>query len=111
MVVPRLCDIAQRLQIARHEARLEDALDETPPAVRLAVRPWSGPFVEDEMPLDGLLELTVDPGAEGEVIARTWLGPAGDVLEREVSVTPAKLGAAWLEGQVLDFLAKLLRNA
>ncbi|MEQ1856732.1 MAG: hypothetical protein ABL963_09685 [Longimicrobiales bacterium] len=110
MAVPRLHDVASRLQMARHTASVEDALDDVPPAVTLAVRPWSGPWTADDVPVDGMLELMVSPGAEGEVIARTWLGPRHDILDHEVSVAPAKLSAAWLEGRVFDFLARLLRR-
>ncbi len=108
MAVPRLHDIALRLQMARHDARVEDALDQVPPAVSLVVRPWSGPWSDDDVPVDGMLELTVSPGAAGEVVARVWLGASHDQLADEVTVTSAKLGASWLEGRVLDFLARLL---
>ncbi len=109
MAVPRLQEVALRLHMARHHAVVEDHLDGAPPLIRLTVRPWRGPWSEGQEPPEGTLELVLEPGAEGMVIAESWIGPAAKEPAALARVAPAKFGAAWLEGQVFDFLARLLR--
>lgn len=111
MSVPRIEEVAQRLQLARHDAVVEDLLDQTPPRIRLTVRPWRGPWTEGLSPPAGVLELELDTGEDEQVIMRIWLDPEADEPTAETSVPPARLGAAWLDAQVLDFVAKLLERA
>ena len=100
-----------RLQMARHEAVVEDLLDGTPARVRLTVRPWRGPWTEDLSAPCGTLELAMEPGPEERVAVRMWLDSEAEAPSEALSVPPAKLGAAWLEGAVLDFVARLLSRA
>jgi hypothetical protein len=108
MAVPRLEQVAQRLQMARHEAHVEDLLDGVPPAIRLTVRPWSNPMDEGREPMAGMLEFVVEPVAHGMILAQSWTGASFDVPLEELRVPPGSFGAAWLETRVLEFLAKLL---
>ncbi len=108
LVVPRFQEIAVKLQMARHDARVEDSLDASPPRVRLTVRLWRGPFNEQEGPAEGTLELALETAPTPEVVACTWIGPSSGPPAEEVTVSPPKLGAAWLESQVVDFLGRLL---
>lgn len=111
MAVPRMEEFALRLQMARHEAVVEDMLDTTPALVRLTVRPWRGPWTEELSPPRGTLELAMEPGPEERVAVRVWLFAEAEAPSEEVRVPPPKLGAAWLEGTVLDFVERLLARA
>jgi hypothetical protein len=111
MAVPRMEEFAQRLQMARHDAVVEDLLDGTPALVRLTVRPWRGPWTDDPAPPRGILELALEAGTEERVTVRSWLSPEAPAPYEEVRVPPSKVGAAWLEGAILDFVARLLARA
>ena len=107
MAVPRLEDIAQRLVMARHEAVVEDLLDEAPPIVRLTMRPWRGQLAAPSAVAEGSLELAIEEGTE-EISLHVWLGPRTGPSSDQERVPTAKLGAAWLEGRVLSFVQRLL---
>jgi hypothetical protein len=111
MAVPRLQEVARRLQVARHEAAVEDHLEGTPPLVRLRFRPWRGPLSRGAGPAEGTLEIALADGGEGQVVARAWLDASTDVPDQEARVHLSRLGAAWLEARVLDFVGRLLANA
>jgi hypothetical protein len=111
MSVPRLEQVAQRLQLCRHEAFIEDLLDTDSPRVRLTVRPWRGPWSEKLSPPTGVLELALEVERELEIVMRTWLDANDSQPTDESCVPSARLSAAWLDSQVLDFVAKLLRRA
>lgn len=111
MAVPRLHDLAQRLQLARHEALAEDNLDGTPPNIRLTFRPWRGPWTEELSPPRSLLELVVESVPEDQIVVRIWLDGEASEATDETSVSAAKLGAAWLEAVVLDFAERVLARA
>ena len=111
MAVPRLQDVTQRLQMARHEASVEDRLDGSPPSLRLTLRPWRGPWTEELHPPQGLLEVTLDAGPDGPVTLRTWLDDEADRPTEEAEVSPSKLSAGWLGSHVVHFIERLLARA
>jgi hypothetical protein len=111
MAMPRLHDIAQRLQLARHEAAAEDHLDGSPPTVRLTFKPWRGPWTEELSPPLSVLELAVECEPAERIAVRMWLDSEATEPTDEATVAPNKLGAAWLEGIVLDFVARALARA
>lgn len=111
MSVPRIEEVAQRLQLSRHDAVIEDLLDQARPRIRLTVRPWRGPWTEGLSPPAGMFELELQGGGDDQVIMRIWLDVDGAEPSAETTVPPARLGAAWLDAQVLDFVARLLERA
>jgi hypothetical protein len=111
MAMPRLHDLAQRLQLARHEAVAEDLLDLESPSIRLAFRPWRGPWTEELAPPRSILELAVDSLPEDQIVVRIWLDGEATEPTEERNVPPAKLGAAWLEAVVLEFVERVLARA
>jgi hypothetical protein len=111
MAVPRLRDVALRLQMARHAASVDDRLDGSPPTLRLTLRPWRGPWTEELHPPRGVLELTLDAGPDGPVTVRTWLDDEADHSTEQVSVPPTRLSAGWLESHAVHFVERLLARA
>jgi hypothetical protein len=111
MSVPRLVEVARRLELARHDAAVEDLLDEVPSLVRLSVRPWRGPWTGKLSPPPGIFELEIDAAREDQIVARVQLDPEADEPAEETLLQPSRLTAAWLEARVLDFVAKLLARA
>lgn len=111
MAMPRLQDIAQRLQLARHHATAEDLLDGAVPTARLTFRPWRGPWTEKLDPPVSALELALVVEPTEEIAVRVWLDVAAEEPTEEVVVPTAKLGAAWLEGVVVDFVQRSLARA
>ncbi len=111
MAAPRLHEFVGQLQMAHHEASMEDDLEGAPPRLRLAMRPWRGPWTEDLAPPQGILELSLPEGAEGPVTVRVWLDAEAATPDEESRVPTARLGAAWLEQLVLGFVERLLARA
>jgi len=111
MAMPRLHDLAQRLQLARHEAVAEDHLDGEPPTVRLTFMPWRGPWTEELAPPLSILELGIDSGPEDQIVVRIWLDGEASEPTDETSVPPVRVGAAWLESVVLEFVERVLARA
>jgi hypothetical protein len=109
MAVPRLEEVARRLQMARHQAAVEDLLEGTPPTLRFSVRPWRGPWTEELSPPRGTLVLSLE--GEDAVRVCAWLDPEADEPAEEASVPPMRINAAWLERLVLDFVERLLARA
>jgi hypothetical protein len=106
--LPRLVEIARRLQMARHEVSIEDLLDQSPPLLRLWMRPWRGPLCDDPTPPLARLELILTSG-EGElVVARTWLDDGLDNPTREVGIPAAGLGGDPLIRVTADFVERVL---
>jgi hypothetical protein len=97
--------------MARHEATVEDLLDEPVPAVRFNMRPWRGPLADLPALDEGHLELTIHEGPEQQIVLRSWLGPCAGPPNDQERVGTTKLGAAWLEGRVLGFVQRLLNQA
>jgi hypothetical protein len=108
MAVPRLQEFSLRLHMARHAAVVEDLLDGTPALVRLTLVPWRGPWTEELSPPRGTFELALETGPDELVAVRMWLDVDTNAPTEELRVAPSKLGAAWLEGRVLDFVARVL---
>jgi hypothetical protein len=108
MAVPRLEEIAQRLQLARHEAVAEDLLDAALPVARLTFRPWRGPWTEKLSPPASALELAVTSPHSEQIAVRVWLDVEASEPTEEIRVPPSKLGAGWLEGVVLEFVQRAL---
>ena len=104
-------EFAQRLQMARHDAVVDDMLDGTPALLRLTVRPWRGPWTEELAPPRGTFELALEPGAEEGVTVRLWLDLEAQAPSDAARVPPSRISAAWLEGAILDFVARLLARA
>jgi hypothetical protein len=113
MAVPRLEEAARRLQIARHEASVDDQLEATPPTLRFSLRPWRGPWTDELSPPRGTLVLSLEgsEASEDVVSVRFWLDPEADEPTDEMRVPPARVNAAWLERLVLDFVRRLLERA
>jgi hypothetical protein len=111
MAMPRLQDIAQRLQLARHHATAEDLLDADVPVARMTFRPWRGPWTEKLDPPVSALEFAVVPEPAEQISVRVWLDVAAEEPTEEIVVPPTKLGAAWLEGVVVDFVQRSLARA
>jgi hypothetical protein len=114
MAVPRLEEVARRLQIARHEASVEDQLEATPPTLRFSLRPWRGPWTDELAPPRGTLVLSLEGAAgasEDAVSVRFWLDPEAEEPTDEMRVPPVRVNAAWLERLVLDFVERLLARA
>jgi hypothetical protein len=111
MAVPRLHEIAQRLQLARHEAVAEDHLDAAQPITRLVLRPWRGPWTEGLSPPRSALELAVESVPAEQVVVRLWLDVDAPEPTEELRVPPTKLSAAWLEGLALELVERALARA
>lgn len=109
MAVPRLEEIVRRLQMARHQAAVEDFLEAEPPTLRFTLRPWRGPWTEELAPPSGRLVLSLED--EDSVSVRAWLDPESEEPEHEAKVPPMRVSAAWLERLVLDFVERLLSRA
>lgn len=110
LVVPRLTSLEARLQLARHRTVLDERLDGPSPAVRFRLTPWRAPF-DERGPLQGsVLEIAVDE-AEGTVAARFWLDVLSPTPTEELPIDARRLGEAWIEGVLIDFVQKALREA
>lgn len=97
--------------MARHEAGVEDHLEESPALVRLAVRPWHEALSHHPPPPWGRLEVAPADGLEDVAIVRAWIDSAAhDAPTLEERVPVSKLTAPLLEALTLDFLGRLLRN-
>ncbi|MBM4183335.1 MAG: hypothetical protein FJ207_03815 [Gemmatimonadetes bacterium] len=111
MAMPRLHDLAQRLQLARHEAAAEDLLEDTPPSIRLIFKPWRGPWTEELSPPRSMLVLVLASEPEDRIIVRTWLDGEANEPADETSIPTTKVSAAWLESVVLEFVERVLARA
>jgi hypothetical protein len=111
MAVPRLEEIARRLRMARHEASVEDRLEATPPVLRFSLLPWRGPWTEELSPPRGVLVLAIENEGEERVVVRIWLDAEANEPTEETRLPPIRVGAAWLELLVVDFVERLLERA
>lgn len=107
MAIPRLEDVVQRLLMARHEADLEDLLEEDHPRILLTLRPWLGPWAETAEVVTSRLEVAVENGGEEQVVVRVWFGQGSD-HDGIARITAPKLSAQWLERRVLEFVDHVL---
>ena len=111
MAVPRIEEIARRLQLARHRAVLEDLLEGAPPLLRLTVHPWRGPWTKPLAPPVGVFELRIEPKADEELTLRLRLDLDADQPHEEVTLQVSQLNGASLDARVLEFVEKLLARA
>jgi len=111
MAVPRLRDTVNRLVMARHHARLEDRLDETPPTILLEMSSWQGPLEDEGPTVSGRLEVGIEEGPEERVVVRSlWQSPAGE--QTAVDTIPvSKVGVTWLEGHILRLVEVILKRS
>jgi hypothetical protein len=110
MAVPRLRSVITRLQMARHEAWLEDLLEDSPPLIRMTMRPWRALLTPTPPPPLATLEIELDEQAEASVVARIWTEPTVEP-EAEVRVSVARVSAGWLEDVSLEFVERVLDEA
>lgn len=107
--------------MARHEAAVEDLLDESPARIRFSIRPWHLPLSRSPRPPWGRLEVTLSEGSGDTVLIRTRLDPTTpttpdgpenpDGLEGEDRIPVSQLSAGRLEAVVLTFVGRLLHTA
>jgi hypothetical protein len=110
MAVPRLRAVIVRLQIARHEAWLEDLLEGSPPLIRMTMRPWRAILTHTPPPPLATLEVELEDQEEASVVARMWIEPTVKP-ETEVRVPVARVSAGWLEDVSLEFVERVLDRA
>lgn len=110
--VPRLAEIAQHLRMARHEAWIEDLLEESRPSLHLWMRPSRGPLGDDSPPPLARLDLVVGGGegeGEGEqVLARLWLDQGSARPAVEIGIPAARLGLDRLTHVATEFVKRVL---
>jgi hypothetical protein len=107
MAVPRLRSVITRLQMARHEAWLEDLLDESPPLIRMTMRPWRALLRPAPPPPLATMEIELDEQAEASVVARMWIEPTV-APEAEIRVSVPRMSARWLDDVSLEFVERVL---
>jgi hypothetical protein len=110
MAVPRLHSVITRLQMARHEAWLEDLLEESPALIRLTMRPWRTLLTRTPPPPLATMEIELDEQTDASVVARIWIQPTVEP-EAEVRVPVARVSAGWLEDVSLEFVERVLDRA
>jgi hypothetical protein len=111
MAAPRLEEMVQRLRLARHAAALEDELESDPPRLILTLQPWRGPWTDRLAPPSGAFVLELEPGLQEHVIARFWLETEAHEPSEESRLPASRIGAEWLEGEVVRFVERLLARA
>lgn len=111
MAVPRLLEIVRQLEMARHEAQVDDQLDDATPVLRLRLRAWRGPWTAKLSPPVGALELRLEGGPDGEVWVRQWLDLSSDEPSEESRIPVTKVSAAWLQSLALRFVEGVLSRA
>jgi hypothetical protein len=107
MAVPRLQAAVLRLQLARHEAALEDHLEDSPPLLRMTMRPWRSALVRTPPPPFATLEVELEEGEEDFIAARMWLDPTVKPAG-EARMALSRVTAGWLEQMTLEFVGKVL---
>jgi hypothetical protein len=110
MAAPRLEEMVRRLRLARHTATLEDQLESTPPTLILTLQPWRGPWTDRLAPPSGSFVLELESGPQEHVVARIWL-ESEDEPSEESRLPASRIGAEWLEGEVVRFVERLLARA
>ncbi|MGD8281575.1 MAG: hypothetical protein PVF69_10500 [Gemmatimonadota bacterium] len=110
MAVPRLEETALRLTMARHDAQVEDLLDDPAPLLRLTLRPWSSPL-SDEEPREGHLEIGLEDLDQEYVTVRSWLAEPGASAVREDRIATTRITSSWLDSRLLDFIGLVLDQA
>jgi hypothetical protein len=110
MAVPRIVGLVQRLQMAQHEAAVEDLLEATPPLLRVTFRPRRGPFIHGPPPPFATLEIGLQEGGKEELVtARWWIVPTVEPTA-ELSVPPSRAGGAWLDQVFVEFVEQVLER-
>lgn len=99
-----------RLQMARHEAWLEDLLGDSPPLIRMTMRPCRPLLTPTPPPPLATMEIELDERADESVVARIWIEPTLEP-EAEVRVSVARVSAGWLEDVSLEFVERVLERA
>jgi hypothetical protein len=110
LLLPRLADLRQRLEMARHETTVDDRLDLAEPSVRFRVQPRPGAF-EDDTSAGSVLEVRLDRHPSPAVVGGLWLDPLATGPGEQVRVEADRLNAAWVDALLLDFLEKTLKLA
>lgn len=111
MAVPRLEEVVQRLELARHEAALEDALDGPVPRVRLWLRAHPGPLDEEEPRGRSRLEMVLEEEPEPLLRLRAWADPTSEDPSQLGEISLGRLGASWLDERVMMFVGDVLGRA
>ncbi len=99
--VAALLRLADRLEMARHRAVVDDRTHETPPSVRFRIEPWRGPLDPAPTPAP-VLELT--PAESSGLVARTWADPRAEQPATVRPVAPSSSDGATLDEILLDFV-------
>jgi hypothetical protein len=106
MASPRLGSLIARLQLAQHDAALEDALEGSPPLIRITFRPRRGPFTQAPPSPFATLEFEIQEGEEEVIVARWWVEPTVKPTA-ESTVAPSGASGAWLERVCLAFVEQV----
>ncbi len=110
LVIPRIEDLIQRLEMARHRTTVDDRLDRSPASIRIKVDPWRAPFDEGPPVSGSVLEILAEDGASPVIVGRIWLDALSASPTEQSQIDLSKLTPAWIEGLLLDFVAKALRS-
>jgi hypothetical protein len=110
MAVPRLRTVITHLQIARHEAWLEDLLEASPPLIRMTMRPWRAVLASTPPPPVATMEIELEEPEEASVIARMWTASTVKP-DAEVRAPVPRVSAGWLEDICLVFVRRVLDRA
>jgi hypothetical protein len=110
LAVPSLEDTALRLNMARHEAWIEDLLESPAPVARLTLRPWQGPW-EHRGSVEGYLEIGIDDDDDEMLTLQSWVMGAEDAILAEERLPASRFSASWLQSRTLDFIERVLSAA
>lgn len=110
LAVPILADTALRLNMARHEAWIEDLLESPAPVARLTLRPWQGPW-DHRGSVEGYLEIGIDDDDDEKLTLRSWVIGAEDATLAEERLPANRFSASWLQSRILDFIERVLAAA
>jgi hypothetical protein len=96
--------------MARHRTTVDDRLDRSPASIRIKVDPWRAPFDEGPPVSGSVLEILAEDGASPVIVGRIWLDALSASPTEQSQIDLSKLTPAWIEGLLLDFVAKALRS-
>jgi hypothetical protein len=110
VAVPYLTALCARLRLARHDASLEDLLDEAERLVRFALKPWVGPWSDAAADGAAILEIGISGERDQSVTVWYWLDRSGQAPDRLVTIQGSKLTASWVEHVILGFVGEVLER-
>ena len=110
LLMPRLMRLVHRLEMARHQTRVDDRLDQPTPSLRLRMQPWQAPLAERHAGAEAVLEILLDPGPAPAITGRFWIDPPSAAPTHQTRVEATKLTGAWVDRLLLDFVEKALRQ-